>query len=148
MAILGPVSACLLLGVTAPGLAMLAAVPHVVLYGGLLLLFARSLRRGQMPVVMRLALMVERGMTPAMLRYTRQVTIAWAIFFVAMIGAGCAIAVAAPVRMAVLMMLDLPLVALMFALEYAVRRLRFPAHQHVSLACSVRVFLRSWRQLS
>jgi uncharacterized membrane protein len=78
-------------------------------------------------------------------RYTRRVTLAWAIFFTtltALIAVLYATASRA-VWSAFVNFAALPLVAAMFAAEYAVRRRVLPATFHSGIIASVRVFLAS-----
>jgi uncharacterized membrane protein len=57
---------------------------HVIIHLGLAVLFGVSLRRGSLALIGRVALRVHGTLTPAMTQYTRQVTAAWTIYFIAM----------------------------------------------------------------
>jgi uncharacterized membrane protein len=48
--------------------------------------FARTLRAGQVPMVSRFAALIHGPLTPALARYTRQVTWAWSLYFAFMTG--------------------------------------------------------------
>jgi uncharacterized membrane protein len=80
-------------------------------------------------------------------RYTRQVTIAWTAFFVATAALSILLFVAAPIAVwsAFANVLSLPLVALMFAAEYAVRLRRLPDIKHVTILDTVRMYWNSSR---
>lgn len=54
--------------------------PPLFIYFGLAALFALSLMPGRMPVVTRIASMLDGELDTSVLRYTRHVTIAWALF--------------------------------------------------------------------
>lgn len=47
----------------------------------LLFLFARTLLPGKQPLISRVAWLLHESPSPALLRYTRQVTVAWVVFF-------------------------------------------------------------------
>jgi uncharacterized membrane protein len=116
------------------------------LYGVLGATFARSLRAGATPVCTLLAERVHGALTAAEIRYTRQVTAAWALFF------------AAIVLTELLLFFDrpliewsffsnfcvLPLVLLMFCTEYAIRRRVLPQETPAGLLATMRTyFVRS-----
>lgn len=121
-----------------------AAVSHGALYLGLGLLFGLSLLPGQEPLVSRLARRVEPEPTPALLAYTRGVTLLWAGFCTAQLAVSALLLAAAPLAVWSLFVnvLDGPLIALTFAAEYAVRRWRFRHARLASLADTVRAFRR------
>ena len=58
---------------------------HVALFGGLAIWFGRSLFSDRQALCTRFARFDQPVMTDAILRYTRRVTLAWTIFFVAMV---------------------------------------------------------------
>ena len=87
------------------------------------LAFGRTLRPGQMPMVSRFAAIVHGSLSPALLRYTRQVTWAWTLYFGAMSALSLLLFWLAPVAVwsAFANLLNLPLLILMFAAEYVAR---------------------------
>jgi uncharacterized membrane protein len=93
-------------------------------YGLLALSFGSSLMPGRTPLCTQLADKVHGPLGPAELRYTRQVTAAWAWFFVANIAVTLLLYSFAPLKVWSLFgsFCALPLIGLMFAVEYAVRR--------------------------
>jgi uncharacterized membrane protein len=90
----------------------------------LCLVFARTLSPGRESMCTYFARMVHGSMTPALLRYTRQVTVAWVIFFGAMALTSTVIFFVAPLAIWSLFanFFTAPLILLMFIAEYAVRR--------------------------
>lgn len=64
---------------------------HVGIHLGLAALFGLSLRGGSPALISRVARRVHGSLTPAMGRYTRQVTLAWTVYFIAMAFASVAI---------------------------------------------------------
>jgi uncharacterized membrane protein len=79
---------------------------------------------------------VVRGvaeMPPELERYTRGVTAAWCVFFLAMAGISAALAALAPLAAWSLFanVAAAPLVGTMFVAEYAYRRRRLADHPHV-----------------
>ncbi len=87
------------------------------------LAFGRTLRAGQVPMVSRFAAVVHGPLSPALARYTRQVTWAWTLYFSIMTAASLLLFWLAPVAVwsAFANLLNLPLLILMFAAEYVVR---------------------------
>lgn len=87
------------------------------------LAFGRTLRAGQVPMVSRFAAIVHGRLSPALARYTRQVTWAWTLYFSAMTTLSLLLFWLAPVAVWSVFanLLNLPLLVLMFAAEYVVR---------------------------
>jgi uncharacterized membrane protein len=115
--------------------ALLLYVPPVVINLAFFAFFARTLRRGQEPLVTRFA-RIERGgqLAPDLARYTRNLTRAWAGFFVLMAAISVTLAVTGPVAAWSLFsnILNYLLVVLFFILEYVYRRVRYRHHPHAS----------------
>jgi uncharacterized membrane protein len=109
--------------------------------------FGRSLLPGRVPLCSRWAAMLHGSLSAEHDRYTRAVTAAWTIFFAAIVVLSATLYAAAPRSTWSLFsnFLVLPLAALMFAGEYAVRRLRLPSVPHVGLAQTMRVYLADTR---
>jgi len=97
--------------------------------------FGRTLVGGRLPLVTSIARIVrgEDPMAPELERYTRQVTVAWCLFFLAMTAISAALAAFAPLAAWSLFanVLAMPLVVAMFAAEYAYRRRRLAGFPHV-----------------
>jgi uncharacterized membrane protein len=115
------------------------------MYGLLAFGFGRSLGPGDTALCTRLADRLHGPLTPRELRYTRQVTAVWAIFFAALTLAILSLYLFAPLAIWSLFVnfVALPLVALMFVAEYAVRRQVLPDSDRRGILASVRVFLSS-----
>jgi uncharacterized membrane protein len=93
-------------------------------YGLMAATFGFSLLPGRLPLCTQLADKVHGPLGPPELRYTRQVTAAWVWFFVANMTATVLLYAFAPLRTWSLFVnfCSLPLIGLMFAVEYAIRR--------------------------
>lgn len=104
------------------GFVSLSALTHWSLYTALLTGFALTLRPGHEPLITAMARRLH-GLTPEMARYTRKVTIAWALFFALQLSLSIGLFCFAPLTVwsFFVNILDLPLVAAMFAAEYAIR---------------------------
>ncbi len=87
------------------------------------LAFGRTLRAGQVPMVSRFAALVHGSLSPALARYTRNVTWAWTLYFSVMTTLSLLLFWLAPVVVwsAFANLLNLPLLVLMFAAEYVAR---------------------------
>ena len=121
-------------GPQTPALIATSGASHAILYGGLLILFATSLRRGGVDLVTGMAMRFDDARTPEKRRYTRRVTWAWCGFFAAQLAMSMVLLAAAPhwVWSLFVNVLDAPLVVVMFSAEYLVRRLRFRREPHVT----------------
>ena len=99
-------------------------IEHAGMQLMLCLVFARTLGKGQESMCTYFARTVHGSMTPALERYTRQVTAAWVIFFGTMAVASTVIFFAAPLSVWSMFanFFTAPLIFLMFIVEYAVRR--------------------------
>jgi uncharacterized membrane protein len=112
------------------------------LYGLLAATFARSLRRGATPICTVLAARVHGPLSAAEVRYTRQVTTAWTLFFAVIVLLelllffnGSLLAWSFCSNFCVL-----PLVLLMFCAEYAVRRRVLPQTAPAGLMATMRTY--------
>jgi uncharacterized membrane protein len=114
-------------------------------YGLMALSFGRSLRRERVALCTQLADKLHGPLTPQEVRYTRQVTAAWSLFFVLIIAATWALFYAAPLRVWSLFanFCVLPLIGLMFVAEYAVRRRVLPQVQRRGIMAVIRVYFAS-----
>lgn len=114
-------------------------------YGFLGLVFGRSLGSGRVPMCTYWATLVHGSLPPALARYTRQVTLAWTLFFVTMATALVVVFMLAPLSTwsAFANFGALPLVAAMFIGEYLVRSLVLPDAQRGSIFDAARAFMES-----
>jgi uncharacterized membrane protein len=111
------------------------------------LFFGRTLTGGREPLCSRFARMVRGPLEPRVARYTRQVTLAWTVFFAAMMIVSIALYLLAPIAVwsAFANLLMLPLVALMFIAEYAIRIRLFRDLPHKPILESLRTYWNSPR---
>jgi len=105
------------------GFVTASALTHWAIYTTLLLTFALTLLPGREPLISAMARRMHGGMSDEMMVYTRRVTIAWSVFCAAQLATSVTLFCFAPlvVWSFFVNILDLPLVAAMFAAEYAVR---------------------------
>jgi uncharacterized membrane protein len=119
-----------------------SGLPHAAVNGLLLWWFGRTLRDGHEPLITRVARRVHGTLTPPIQRYTRQVTLAWCFFFALQLAVSLGLFLLAPLEAwsMYVNVLNLPLVVLMFASEYLVRRKLHPEHPRASIARTLRAF--------
>jgi uncharacterized membrane protein len=115
---------------------------HVGMQLILFITFGRTLIAGRQPLCTRFAQAVHVLVTPQHEIYTRQVTIAWTLFFVAMALVSTLLFFLAPLATWSIFanFLTLPLVALMFIAEYWIRRWVLPEMRHTHILDAVRAF--------
>jgi uncharacterized membrane protein len=113
------------------------------LYGLLAISFGGSLRPGATALCTEVADKLHGPLTPREVRYSRRATAAWALFFAAIVIITVVLFAAAPLRVWSLFanFCILPLVALMFLAEYAVRRRVLPQAERGGILATVRTFL-------
>ncbi|HEY0747932.1 MAG TPA: hypothetical protein VGD63_14625 [Steroidobacteraceae bacterium] len=116
-------------------------------YALMALTFGRSLFKGRVPLCTQLADKVHGPLSALELRYTRKVTLAWAIFFSTNVGVTFLLFELAPLWIwsVFVNFLSLPLIVLMFAIEYAVRRRALPQVKSSSLIATLRVYFANPR---
>ncbi len=109
-------------------------------YGLLGLTFGQSLSRDRVPLCTRMALLVHGTLAVDAQRYTRQLTLAWTLFFAAVCAALIVLFVAAPLAIwsAFANFGVLALVMLMFLIENRVRRRLLPDMDHVGVLATIR----------
>jgi uncharacterized membrane protein len=107
--------------------------------------FGLSLRPHEIPLCTQLADKVHGPLSAQEIRYTRQVTVAWTMFFLAITLVTMVLFAAAPLRIWSLFanFFAVPLMLLMFAAEYAVRRRLLPHVQGAGVLAAVRVYFAS-----
>jgi uncharacterized membrane protein len=123
---------------------LLPLLPHLAIYLLLLAWFGGSLRAGREPLVTYMARHVHETMSAELLAYTRRVTAAWCVFFLAMALTSGALFVRAPAETWSLFanVLNMPLVAAMFVAEYLWRRLRHPELSQATIPMMIRSFMK------
>jgi uncharacterized membrane protein len=117
-------------------------VQQVGFYSIMAFTFGRSLRKGRVPLCTHIADTVHGPLSAAELRYTRKVTLAWVMFFLLNVAATFLLFEFAPLRVWSLFVnfCSLPLILLMFAAEYAVRRRVLPHAESSGLIAALRVY--------
>lgn len=128
------------------GLLAVNELSYVSLYLFLTWLFGRTLQRGREPLISQIARHITGPLTPEIIIYTRQVTIAWCVFFILQIIISLSLFILAPVTIWSLFInvLDLPLLAMMFIGENSYRILRFPDHQRTSILKVIEVYAKDF----
>ncbi|MBS6361878.1 hypothetical protein [Burkholderia sp.] len=118
---------------------------HVSFNLAMALLFGRTLAAGQVPLCTQFATMIHGTLTPAVARYTRQITLAWTLFFVAIAAVSTVMFTAAPIVTwsTFANYLALPLVGVMFVSEHACRRLALPGEPRARMLDAIRAYRRS-----
>lgn len=108
--------------------------------------FASSLLAGRTPTCTQLAEIVHpEGVPLQVVRYTRQVTVAWATFFLLTAILSVVLFFAAPIEIWSVFanLLAMPLVGVMFVAEYAVRLRVLPPELRPSMITTARVYWMS-----
>jgi uncharacterized membrane protein len=119
---------------------------HVLFNGALGYLFGRTLAPGREPLCSRFAAMLRGSpLAPEVASYTRRITAAWAIFFAMIVAVSVVLFSTAPIEAwsTFANYLTLPLVALMFVVEHACRRLALPDVKSSALLDTIRAYRRS-----
>ena len=121
-----------------------SAVPHAMVYLGLLALFAVSLEPGREAIITILARHSRGTLPPDIIRYTRRVTWAWCVFFAAQLIASALLLTFAPLAVwsVFVNLCNLPLVLAMLGLEFAWRQWRHAAQPPERLIDMVRIYRR------
>jgi uncharacterized membrane protein len=128
--------------------------PHLLFFEhaatnlGLAVVFGRTLFGGREPLVTTFARLVHGPLPAEVARYSRQVTVAWTIFFLAMLTASCGLYLSGlRAAWSVLANFATPIgLAAMFGIEYAVRHRVLPNWERVGILGGVRAFSRHFGQ--
>ncbi|GMV47857.1 MAG: hypothetical protein AMXMBFR66_32550 [Pseudomonadota bacterium] len=126
-----------------PDLQRLYVLQHAGVHLALAGTFAATLRPGRTPLVTRLAQRVHLHFTAAMAAYTRRLTAAWVVYFVAMVGVSVTLYACAPWRWWSLFgnLLTPLAAAAFFVVEYGWRCRRHPEFERASLGAA----WQAWR---
>lgn len=130
-------------------LAVLYFLQQVGLQLVLASVFGRTLRPGHTPLITQLALRIDGDdISPLKRRYTRGVTLAWTLFFLANAAVSTGLFISAPVAMwsAWANLLSGPLLVAMFAGEWLVRLWLVPRAERPRLADALRAYRAVARQ--
>jgi uncharacterized membrane protein len=104
---------------------------HVGLNAALGFSFGITLFGNRRPLCTVFAAMMQPEITPGLARYTRRVTLAWTLFFAGMVAVSVLLFFLAPIAVWSVFanILMMPLVILMFLIEYGVRRFALPPEE-------------------
>ncbi|MBD5804647.1 hypothetical protein AZOA_40920 [Azoarcus sp. Aa7] len=119
-------------------------VQHVGTNALLGLGFGRTLGAGREPLCTRIARTIHGTISPKLARYTRQVTVAWTMFFAGTVAISCLLFAFGTIEAwsTFANLLTMPLVGLMFLAEYLVR-LRLLPEDRSSILDAVRAYRRT-----
>lgn len=120
-------------------------VQHIATNLMLFFFFAQTLLRDRTPVITALATTLHGSLPDSIVRYTRGVTLAWALFFAGQILLSLIIFYWFSVETWSLFanVLNWPLVILMFVVEYICRKKMNPDFQHASIKQSIGAYFAS-----
>ena len=126
---------------------VLAALPSIALNLMLASVFGVTLRAGETPLIVRVAELDQGALSPQFARYLRALTQAWALFFAAMAVLSLLLMLYAPFEWWSLFVnvLTWPLIGVMFAVEWVVRRVGFrelPPHTPLDIATKILAYQR------
>ena len=124
--------------------ALLYVTQHVAIHAALATAFALTLRAGHEPLITALARRVHGQITPDMAAYSRKVTLAWAIYFVAMGLLSLTLFFFAPFAVwATFANFGTPVsMALLFVGEHVLRYRLHPEFERATLAAAVRAYVQ------
>jgi len=119
-------------------------ISHATAYLFLLWCFGRTLAPGAEPMVTRIARRVHTVLSPDMERFTRQVTIAWCVFFAAQLMGSALLFEFASLEIwsAFVNLLNLPLLGIMFAGQWVYRNVRHPGFPRASTRQAIEAFTK------
>jgi len=126
------------------GLAVSSGMSHAAVNLFLLWYFGRTLAPGREPIISRFARRVHGALQPAMERYTRQLTVAWCVFFSIQLIASALLYALAPLHAWSLFInvLNIPLLALMFVGQSAFHTLGCPGCPRASIWQAIEAFTK------
>lgn len=118
---------------------------HVGINSALGLFFGQSLFRGREPLCTHFASLAHDHIGPRLARYTRQVTVAWTVFFAVVATTSVLLFCFAPMNVwsAFANLLTLPLVGAMFVVEGIVRRFKLPPEERLGILASIAAYRKS-----
>ncbi|MES1196708.1 MAG: hypothetical protein ABUL58_07175, partial [Steroidobacter sp.] len=120
-------------------------LPPIFIPISVLILFARSLRSGQIPVVTRVALQIRGTLPPELESYTRRVTQCWVVLLIGMAVSSLLLALCATPELWSLMtnVIQYLVLAAIFLFEYLFRRWYFRHLNHESFPAMVMALFRT-----
>lgn len=119
---------------------------HASLNLFLLWLFGRTLLPGREPLISQISRHINGQLKPEIAVYTRQVNIAWCIYFALQLVISLLLYVFASIAAwsFFINVLNLPLLILMFVVEHAYRTARFPHHSRTSIMKAIEVYSKDF----
>ena len=128
------------------GLLAVNGLSHATLNLFLFGLFGRTLLRGREPLISQISRHINGPLNPEITLYTRQVTIAWCIYFMLQVITSLSLSIFAPIAAwsFFINVLDLPLLAIMFIGEHTYRTARHPNHHRTSIMKAIEVYTRDF----
>jgi len=128
------------------GLLAVNGLSHATLNLFLLWLFGRTLLPGREPLISQISRHINGHFHLEVVDYTRQVTIAWCIFFLLQVVASLMLYSFAPLAVwsFFINVMNLPLLALMFIGEKAYRTACFPDHPQTSILKAIEVYSKEF----
>ncbi len=117
---------------------------HAGIQVGFALVFGLTLLPGRQPLCTRVAEVVRGSLEPEVIRYTREITLAWSCFFLAISLLSSALFLFGNIQVWSVFanFLTFPLILLMFAAEHWVRLRKLPHLEHTSIRAS---FMAYWK---
>lgn len=118
---------------------------HAGTYVMLASMFGVTLARGRQPLCTRFAEVVHGSLTPEEVRYSRQVTLAWTLFFLAisLVSSALFFFVSIELWSVFANFLSFPLILLMFVVEYLIRLRKLPHQKKHSIMDGVLAYWRT-----
>jgi uncharacterized membrane protein len=118
---------------------------HAATYAMLAAVFGVTLGRGRQALCTRFAEVVHGSLSPEEVRYSRQVTLAWTLFLLAISLVSGALFFLAGIEVWSIFanFLSFPLILLMFVVEYAVRLRKLPHQKKHSIMDGVRAYWKT-----
>ncbi len=119
---------------------------HASLNLFLLWLFGRTLLPGREPLISQISRHINGQLQPEIVIYTRQVNIAWCIYFALQMVISLLLYVFTSIAAwsFFINVLNLPLLILMFVAEHAYRTARFPNHSRTSILKAIEVYSKDF----
>lgn len=118
---------------------------HAGTYAMLAAMFGVTLSRGRQPLCTRFAEVVHGSLTPEEVRYSRQVTLAWTLFLLAisLVSSALFFFFSIEVWSVFANFLSFPLILLMFVVEYGIRLRKLPHQKKHSIMDGVLAYWKT-----
>lgn len=128
------------------GLLAVNGLSHASLNLFLLWFFGRTLFGNHEPLISQISRHINGHLKPEIAIYTRQVTIAWCIFFAMQVVISLSLYLFASVSIwsFFINVLNLPLLGFMFIVEHAIRTARFPNHSHTPILKAIEIYSKDF----